>query len=206
MKIEDYALIGDLQTTALVGSDGSIDWLCLPRTDSAACFAALLGSEEHGRWLICPSEPVRRVCRRYREGTLILETDFHTDQGAVRLIDFMPLRNGGAPQLIRIVQGLRGEVPMRMEFVARLDYGSLIPWVEQTADGILALGGPNALHFSTTVELKDEDSSVVAEFRVREGLRERLSLTWHPSYSEQPVVEDPDSALARTAAWWTGAT
>ena len=110
MKIEDYALIGDLRTTALVGRNGSIDWLCLPRTDSAACFAALLGSEEHGRWLLCPSAPVRQVSRRYREGTLILETDFETDTGAARVIDFMPLRNGGAPQLVRIVEGLHGEV------------------------------------------------------------------------------------------------
>jgi GH15 family glucan-1,4-alpha-glucosidase len=101
MKIEDYALIGDLRTSALVGKNGSIDWLCLPRTDSAACFAALLGTEEHGRWLVSPSDPVRRVSRRYREGTLILETDFHTDAGAVRVIDFMPLRTGGAPQLGR---------------------------------------------------------------------------------------------------------
>ena len=130
MKLEDYALIGDLRTTALVGRTGSVDWLCLPRTDSPACFAALLGTEEHGRWLICPSEPVSQVSRRYRDGTLILETDFHTDNGAVRLIDFMPLRQGGAPQLVRIVEGLHGEVPMSMQFVARLDYGSLIPWVE----------------------------------------------------------------------------
>ena len=120
MKIEDYALIGDLRTSALVGRNGSIDWLCLPRTDSAACFAALLGSEEHGRWLLCPSDPVQRVSRRYREGTLILETDFHTDTGTVRVIDFMPLRDGGAPQLVRIVEGLHGEVAMRMQFIARL--------------------------------------------------------------------------------------
>ena len=202
MKIEDYALIGDLRTTALVGRSGSVDWLCLPHSDSSACFAALLGTEEHGRWLICPSEPVSQVSRRYRDGTLILETDFHTENGAVRLIDFMPLRQGGAPQLVRIVEGLQGEVPMRMQFVARLDYGSLIPWVERTADGIVALGGPNALHLATTIELHDEDSTTVAEFTVREGMRERLSLMWYPSYGEQPAVEDPSSALARTDAWW----
>ena len=202
MKVEDYALIGDLRTTALVGRNGSVDWLCLPRSDSSACFAALLGTEEHGRWLICPSEPVTQISRRYREGTLILETDFHTDNGAVRLIDFMPLRQGGAPQLVRIVEGLLGEVPMRMQFVARLDYGSLIPWVEPTADGIVALGGPNAIHLSTTIELNDEDSTTVAEFTIREGMREGLSLMWYPSYGEQPAVEDPNSALARTDAWW----
>ena len=202
MKIEDYALIGDLRTTALVGRNGSVDWLCLPRTDSAACFAALLGTEEHGRWLICPAESAHRVSRRYRDGTLILETDFHTDDGAVRVIDFMPLRNGGAPQLVRIVEGLSGEVPMRMQFAARLDYGSLTPWVEQTADGILALGGPNALHLSTTVSLHDEHEATVAEFRLRQGVRKHFSLMWYPSYREQPAVEDPDSALARTDAWW----
>jgi GH15 family glucan-1,4-alpha-glucosidase len=202
VKIEDYALIGDLRTTALVGRDGSIDWLCLPQTDSSACFAGLLGSEEHGRWLICPSEPVRKASRRYREGTLILETDFETDSGAVRLIDFMPLRNGGAPQLVRIVEGLRGEVPMRMQFIARFDYGSLIPWVERTADGIVALGGANALHLSTPVAMRGEGLTTVATFSVHEGARERFSLMWFPSYAAAPEVEDPDSALARTDAYW----
>ncbi|MEA2201526.1 MAG: hypothetical protein QOI89_2122 [Solirubrobacteraceae bacterium] len=202
MKIEDYALIGDLRTTALVGRDGSVDWLCFPYTDSSACFAALLGNEQHGRWLICPSEPVRHVARRYREGTLILETDFETGSGAARVTDFMPLRNGGAPQLVRIVEGLRGEVPMRMQFIARFDYGSLVPWVERTADGILALGGANELHLSTTVPMRAEDLTTVASFSVREGMRERFSLMWFPSYGESPPVEDPDSALARTDAYW----
>ena len=140
MKIEDYALIGDLRTSALVGRNGSIDWLCLPRTDSPACFAALLGDEQNGRWMLCPSAPVRRVSRRYREGTLILETDFETDTGTARVTDFMPLRDGGEPQLVRIVEGLQGEVEMHMQFIVRLDYGSLVPWVERTADGLLALG------------------------------------------------------------------
>jgi GH15 family glucan-1,4-alpha-glucosidase len=166
VKIEDYALIGDLRTTALVGPNGSVDWLCLRRTDSAACFAALLGSGEDGRWLLCPSVPVRRVSRRYREGTLILETDFETDSGVARVIDFMRLRNGGSPQLVRIVEGLHGEVPMRMEFMARLDYGSLILWVERTADGILGLGGPNALHLSTTVEMRGDHRMTLADFNV----------------------------------------
>jgi GH15 family glucan-1,4-alpha-glucosidase len=202
VKIEDYALIGDLRTSALVGRNGSIDWLCLPRVDSAACFAALLGNEENGRWLLCPSAPVRRVSRRYREGTLILETDFETDTGTARVIDFMPPRNGGAPQLVRIVEGLHGEVAMHMQFIARLDYGSLIPWVERTPDGILALGGPNALHLSTTAETHGDDLTTVADFTVREGGRERFSLMWFASYSESPAVEDPDSALARTEAYW----
>ena len=202
MKIEDYALIGDLRTSALVGSDGSIDWLCLPTTDSAACFAALLGTREHGRWLISPSVGVGETSRRYRDGTLVLETDFETGAGSVRLIDFMPLRDGGAPQLIRIVEGLRGEVPMTMEFVARFDYGSLAPWVEAVPDGILALGGANALHLSSTLDMHIEDAAARATFTVREGARERLSLTWFPSHEAAPTVEDPDSALARTGAYW----
>ena len=202
MKIEDYAMIGDLRTTALVGRNGSIDWLCLPRTDSAACFAALLGSEDNGRWLLSPSVPVRHVSRRYREGTLILETDFETENGAARVIDFMPLRDGGAPQLVRIVEGLEGEVPMRMQFIARLDYGSLVPWVERTADGILALGGTNALHLATTAEMRGDDLTTVADFNVRKGMRERFSLMWFPSYHGSPAVEDPESALARTQAYW----
>jgi GH15 family glucan-1,4-alpha-glucosidase len=202
VKIEDYALIGDLRTSALVGRTGSIDWLCLPRMDSAACFAALLGNEENGRWLLSPSAPAQRVSRRYREGTLILETDFETDTGTARVVDFMPLRDGGAPQLVRIVEGLRGEVAMHMQFIARLDYGSLIPWVERTADGILALGGPNALHLATTVQTRGEDLTTVADFTVREGVRERFSLMWFPSYGESPDVQDPDSALARTEAFW----
>ena len=122
---------------------------------------------------------------------MILETDFHTDTGAVRVIDFMPLRDGGAPQLVRIVEGLRGEVAMRMQFIARLDYGSLVPWVERTADGIVALGGPNALHLSTTVEMHGEQLTTVAEFTVRERMRERFSLTWYPSHQAAPPVEDP---------------
>jgi GH15 family glucan-1,4-alpha-glucosidase len=202
VKIEDYALIGDLRTTALVGRNGSVDWLCLPKTDSAACFAALLGGEEHGRWLICPTVPVREVSRRYRQGTLILETDFRTDNGAVRLIDFMPLRDGGAPQLVRIVEGLHGTVPMRMQFIARFDYGELVPWVQRTADGIVALGGSNALHLSTPVEMRGENLTTVADFTVGKGMRERFSLTWYPSHGVAPAVEDPDSALARTDAYW----
>jgi GH15 family glucan-1,4-alpha-glucosidase len=202
LKIEDYALIGDLRTTALVGRNGSIDWLCLPRIDSAACFTALLGSEEHGRWLLCPSAPVRRVSRRYREDTLILETDYDTETGMARVIDFMPVRDGGAPQLVRIVEGLHGEVPMRMEFIARFDYGSLVPWVERVADGILAVGGSNALHLSGTPEIHGHGLTTVADFTVREGRCERFSLMWFPSYADPPKVEDADSALARTEAYW----
>jgi GH15 family glucan-1,4-alpha-glucosidase len=202
MRIEEYALIGDLRTTALVGRNGSIDWLCLPQSDSPACFASLLGTDDNGLWQICPSEPVRNVSRRYREGTLILETDFQTDGGSARLIDFMPLRNGGSPQLVRIVEGLDGEVPMQMRFAPRFDYGSLAPWVECTADGIQALGGANALHLATPVGMRSEGGATVAAFEVRKGMRERFSLSWYPSHGEAPAVEDADSALARTGAWW----
>src|SRR5262244_4135700 len=128
LRIEDYALIGDCQTAALVGNDGSIDWLCFPRFDSGACFAALLGTPDHGRWLLAPAEPVSTVRRRYREGTLILETQFETASGSVSLIDFMPPRTG-VPDVVRLVEGVRGEVAMRMELVIRFDYGSAIPWV-----------------------------------------------------------------------------
>jgi GH15 family glucan-1,4-alpha-glucosidase len=149
MRIEDYALIGDLQTSALVGRNGSVDWLCLPRFDSASCFAALLGEEKHGRWLIAPAGEVRSVSRRYREGTLVLETDFETDEGAARVIDFMPLRDGGAPQLMRIVQGLRGRVPMRTQLIIRFEYSSIVPWVQRVPGGIVAQAGPDAVHLST---------------------------------------------------------
>jgi GH15 family glucan-1,4-alpha-glucosidase len=202
MRIEEYALIGDLRTTALVGRNGSIDWLCMPQTDSPACFASLLGTDENGSWQISPSEPARSVSRRYRDGTLVLETDFQTDGGRVRLIDFMPLRNGDSPQLVRIVEGLAGEVSMQMRFAPRFDYGSLAPWIESTADGLQALGGANALHLATPVQMRSEDGATLATFTAREGTRERFSLSWYPSYREAPAVEDADSALARTDAWW----
>src|SRR5215207_5516945 len=128
MRVENYALIGDTQTGALVGRDGSIDWLCLPRFDSDACFAALLGDERHGRWLLTPQNAVHRTRRRYRPGTLILETEFETDDGVVRIVDCMPPR-GKDPDVVRIIQGVRGQVMMRMELVVRFDYGKVIPWV-----------------------------------------------------------------------------
>ena len=158
LRIEDYALIGDCETAALVGRDGSIDWLCVPRFDSPACFAALLGTHDHGRWLIAPSIPVRAIRRRYRPGTLILETEFETDAGVAVLTDCMPLRTQ-MPNLIRVVEGTRGAAPMRLELVIRLDYGSLVPWVRRTPDGLKAIGGSNALHLHTPVPLRGEDAS-----------------------------------------------
>jgi GH15 family glucan-1,4-alpha-glucosidase len=134
LRIEDYALISNCATAALVGRDGSIDWLCLPRFDSAACFAALLGEPEHGRWLIAPIDPAPQVERRYRDGSLILETTFATPQGAVELVDFIGVRQG-FPEIVRLVRGLQGRVSMRIEFTLRFDYGSVVPWVERLPEG-----------------------------------------------------------------------
>jgi GH15 family glucan-1,4-alpha-glucosidase len=202
MRIEDYGLIGDMQAAALVGRDGSVDWLCLPRFDSASCFAGLLGDERHGRWLLAPSGVVRASSRRYRPGTLVLETEFETADGAVRVIDFMPRRGDGPPQLMRILEGVRGRVPMRMELLLRPDYASIVPWLEHAPDGVVATAGPDAFRISTSLPLEIEDGTVSADFVIAEGARERAVLNWHLSYEESPPVEDADSALARTEAWW----
>src|SRR4051812_44755880 len=202
MRIEDYGLIGDLGTAALVGRNGSIDWLCLPRFDSASCFTALLGDERHGRWLIAPAGDVSSVSRNYRDGTLVLETDFEAADGAGRLTAFMPRRAGGEPRLFRIVQGLRGHVPMRMELVVRFEYGSVVPSVQRAPDGMVVQAGPDALHLATQVELDERDLAVVAEFSVGEGASERFALSWFPSYERAAPTEDADSALARTTGWW----
>src|SRR5688572_29492974 len=153
MRIEDYGLIGDLQTAALVGRDGSIDWLCFPRFDSGACFAALLGTEENGRWLLTPTNKINNIHRRYREGTLVLETNYETEDGAVTLIDCMPPRSKES-DLVRLIVGRRGEVRMRMQLIIRFDYGSIIPWVRPTDRGIRAIAGPDILALQTTVPLQ----------------------------------------------------
>ena len=202
MRIEDYAYIGDMQTGALVGRDGAVDWLCLPRFDSASCFAALVGGERHGSWRLAPAGEVRGSSRRYRPGTLVLETDIETADGAVRVIDFMPRRVEGPPRLMRIVEGLRGRVPMRMELSLRPDYGSITPWLEAAPDGAAATAGPDAFRLSTAVALQVREGIVGADFVIAEGSRERLTLSWHFSFDEAPPVEDADSALARTEAWW----
>ncbi len=202
MRIEDYGFIGDLQSAALVGRDGSVDWLCLPRFDSASCFTALLGDARHGRWLLAPVGEVVATSRRYRPGTLVLETEFETADGAVRVIDFMPRRGEGPPRLMRIIEGLRGRVAMRSELSVRPDYGSIVPWVELAPDGAIATAGPDAFRLSTPLPLRVQDATVLGEFTAIEGARERLTLTWHLSYEETPPVEDADSALARTQAWW----
>src|ERR1700678_2529473 len=152
LRIEDYAVIGNSESVALVGRDGSIDWLCLPRFDSAACFSALLGGPEHGRWLIAPAQSDVQITRRYLRDTLILETIFTTPDGSVSLTDFMYRRNGSS-ELVRIVTGLRGEVPMRSEMVVRFDYGAVVPWVSQQDDGrLLFVAGPDRLLLDSAVK------------------------------------------------------
>jgi GH15 family glucan-1,4-alpha-glucosidase len=201
LRIEDYALIGDCHTAALVGNDGSIDWLCLPRFDSGACFAALLGGPEHGRWLLAPAVPVRRVSRRYRPGTLVLETEFETDHGAVTVIDCMPPRTR-EPDLLREVVGVRGEVPMRMELIVRFDYGSIVPWVLARDNGMSAIAGPDMLRLFTDVDLRGEELKTVAEFTVRARQRHSFVLMWHPSHEAPPDAPDPHDRIDQTTAWW----
>jgi GH15 family glucan-1,4-alpha-glucosidase len=200
-RIEDYALVGDLETAALVARDGSIDWLCLPRFDSAACFAALLGTPDHGRWLLCPAGDVRKTERRYRPGTLVLETDFETDSGAVTVVDCMPVRTE-RPELIRLVVGRRGQVPMRTELVIRFEYGSIVPWVRGKDDGITAIAGPDALRVRSDVELHGKDFRTLGEFTVSAGQRIGFNLTWHPSYKPPPPPIDVEEAVRVTQDWW----
>ena len=203
LRIEDYAMIGDCQTAALVGNDGSIDWLCFPRFDSAACFAALLGTPEHGRWLLAPAGDVRAVRRRYRPGTLVLETEFETDEGAVTVIDFMPPRTAD-PELVRIVVGLRGQVRMRTALTIRFDYGWVLPWVRQLPDhrGIRATAGPDTLYCRTRIPLHGENLHTVAEFTVSAGERIPFELTWHPTHEPEPAARYPERALGESESWW----
>ena len=160
MLLEDYGLIGDLRSAALVGRAGAVDWLCVPRFDSASCFSALLGDERHGRWLVAPAGAVRASSRRYRPGTLVLESDCETAEGAVRVIDFMPLRGSGPPRVMRVVEGLRGRVPMRMELSLRPDYGSIRPWIERAPDGVVVTAGPDTFRLSTPLPLQVQDGTV----------------------------------------------
>ena len=203
MRIEDYGLIGDLQTAALVGLDGSIDWLCLPRFDSASCFSALLGEPAHGRWLVAPEAEARSRSRRYRPGTLVLETDVETADGSVRVIDFMPRRRDGPPQVVRIVEGISGTVPMRSQLVLRPDYGAIVPWIEPVPDGALVTAGPDSFHLSTPHPLAVADGAIEVDFHAVAGSRMHFVMSWHSSSEPSPRVESADSALARTEAWWS---
>jgi GH15 family glucan-1,4-alpha-glucosidase len=199
--LEDYALIGDCEAAALVGANGSIDWLCLPSFDSAACFAALLGTPENGRWLLAPAGGYSRPRRWYHPDTLVLETEFTTPGGVASVIDFMPVRNG-MPDLARIVVGRRGTVQMRLELVMRFDYGSLVPWVQSVPGGVSAIGGPDSLLFRSDVPLRGEDLRTVADFTVSEGQRLRFDLTWFPSHMRGQQELDVERALQDTEVWW----
>jgi GH15 family glucan-1,4-alpha-glucosidase len=199
--IEDYALLADCQSVALVAKDGSIDWLCLPRFDSGACFAALLGSPENGRWQIAPAGAVKSVRRHYRDGTMVLETDYETDDGSVTVIDAMPIRTA-VPDVVRVVKGTRGAVPMRMELVIRFDYGSVVPWVQRVDGGLQAIAGPDLLRLVTPVEMHGENLKTVADFVVRAGERVPFVLTWYPSHQPAPALIDSDEAIEQTALDW----
>lgn len=201
LRIEDYALIGDCQTAALVGKDGSIDWLCFPWFDSEACFAALLGSPKNGRWLLAPAEEPVSVQRRYRDDTLILETDFETPSGAVTIVDCMPPR-GREPDLIRMVIGRRGNVRMQMELIIRFDYGSIVPWVRSVDGGIHAIAGPDALVLETPIELRGEHLTTVASFEVAAGDHIPFVLTWYASHESPPPRINPQEAIAFAESWW----
>jgi GH15 family glucan-1,4-alpha-glucosidase len=202
-RIEDYAIIGDCETAALVARDGSIDWLCWPRFDSGACFAALLGSPENGRWVIAPAESSARSSRKYRGDTLILETTYETADGIVDVIDFMPQRGDNA-DLVRMVVGRKGRIAMRTEIVFRFDYGSIVPWVTRLeGGGLRAVAGPDMLVLHTNVELHGKDLKTVGDFVVEAGQTATFVLTWGPSHLEAPTAVDPHLALEDTESFWT---
>ncbi|HEV8089387.1 MAG TPA: trehalase-like domain-containing protein, partial [Actinomycetota bacterium] len=176
LPLEDYALIGDTHTAALVGRDGSIDWLCLPRFDSGACFAALLGDPSHGRWVIAPTEHFR-TRRRYRPDTLVLDTEHETASGAVRVTDFMTPRRAQA-RVVRIIEGLRGVVPMRSELLLRFDYGLAIPWLREVPQGVRAVAGPDAVHLRTEAPIDVTTGTMASDLTIRAGQRASFVLTW----------------------------
>jgi GH15 family glucan-1,4-alpha-glucosidase len=199
--IADYAFLSDLQSAALVGRDGSIDWLTFPRFDSAACFAALLGTSQHGRWLLAPASTPRRVERRYREGTLVLETVYTTDDGEVAVIDCMPPRDDQL-DVVRLVEGRRGRVAMRMELIVRFDYGFIIPWVRRIDGEWSAIGGPDGLRLRTPVHVHGKDLTTVAQFTVGEGDTIPFQLTWYPSNEECKPATDPVTVVRDAEQWW----
>lgn len=194
-------MIGDCRTAALVSKDGSIDWLCCPRFDSPACFAALLGDHQNGRWRIAPAGDVTGVHRRYRENTLILETEFETETGRVRIIDFLPPRRE-EPDVVRIVEGCEGSVEMLMEFSIRFDYGSIIPWVRRKPFGLQATAGPETVSLYTDVDLQARNMHTVAEFTVRKGDRVPFTLLWNRTHAESRECAAPDEQVAFTEKWW----
>jgi GH15 family glucan-1,4-alpha-glucosidase len=203
-RIEDYAMIGDCHTAALLTRDGAIDWLCLPRFDSPACFAKLLGTKEHGFWSLAPANEVVETERAYRDFSLVLETQHRTKAGAVRVIDFMPV-GVEASQVVRIVEGIKGKIGMRMELSIRFDYGLTVPWVTRTGwNDIRAVAGPNTLVLRAEVECHGEDLRTVADFTIGEGQRAAFALAWGPSHEVAPRPVDPKLALSETLRFWAG--
>jgi GH15 family glucan-1,4-alpha-glucosidase len=194
-------MIGDCHTAALVSKQGSIDWLCLPDFDSPACFAALVGTPENGHWSISPAEPVRAIRRGYRNGSLILETEFETEGGSATLIDCMVLHEE-APELLRMVVGKSGQIRMNLDLVIRFDYGSVVPWVRRIDGGISAIAGPDMVRLRSDVELVDENMKTKAEFTVAEGQKVSFDLTWYPSNEQEPQAVDVDAAIQKTEKWW----
>ena len=201
LRIEDYAMIGDTRTGALVGRDGSIDWWCVPRFDAGACFAALLGDTDNGRWLISPAGAPTCTRRQYRHDTLVLESEWSVPGGEVRVIDHMPVADGPR-RIIRIVEGISGSAEMEMELVIRFDYGHIVPWVRQVEGATVAVAGPDALCLRTPVAVRGENLRTKAEFRIAAGQRVPFVLTWYPSNEAPPGVSDPEADLERTEAWW----
>jgi GH15 family glucan-1,4-alpha-glucosidase len=199
-RIEDYALIGDTHTAALIGRDGSIDWLCMPRFDSAACFSALLGDSSHGRWLIAPADGSTCTSRRYLGRSLVLQSEFRTSTGTVRVTDCMPPRDNSV-DLARIVECVDGEVRMQMELVIRFDYGSVVPWVRRIDGVLLAIAGPDALSLWSPVETHGVDLTTRSEFTVKAGQKLPFLLVWHPSHEPAPYVE-PLQAVEGACEWW----
>ena len=201
MKIEDYGLIGDTQTCALVSRAGSVDWMCVPRFDAGACFAALLGGEGHGFWRISPAAGTRSVTRRYRSNSLVLETDFEADGGLLRVTDCMPIRQQ-YPWLVRLAACVRGEVQVRMKLVIRFNYGETLPWVRKADHSLEAKAGPDALVLRTRAHTRGEGYSTVADFTLREGETMPFGLHWFPSHREAPPPRDVEEAIGETTDWW----
>lgn len=200
-RIEDYALIGDCKTAALVCRTGSIDWLCVPRFDAPAAFAALLGDASHGRWMISPAAPIRNITRRYRDDSLVLETRFCTDDGEVLLVDCMD-PTSRSPTICRMVTGVSGKVPMRMELVVRFDYGSVIPWVQKHERGMQAVAGPDMLTLRTDIPVENHSFRSTSEFTVSAGQQVPFQLDWYPSYGVEPLERDVATVIGSTTRWW----
>ncbi|WP_129838831.1 glycoside hydrolase family 15 protein [Streptomyces sp. RFCAC02] len=206
-RIEDYALVGDMQTAALICRDGSVDWLCLPRFDSHAVFAGLLGTEEHGFWRLGPAHgkdapPPPASRRRYRGDSLILESEWDTPRGTVRVTDFMPPRGVDAPQVVRIVEGVSGRVPMRSALRMRFSYGWVVPWVHKVDDRTVAVAGPDSVWLDTSVETYGKNLTTYSDFTVAPGDRVAFTISWQPSHKQPPPVPRPEEALATTEEFW----